>query len=277
MSGWPVADPTRPPTPDQALELARRARGALADDDRALHIGRACELARVKTLTRPLPVGSGRHTAMLLPEPDGFRAVVDSTTWHRAQHDDVGRRRLRFVLAHELGHTLFYEAGSPPRRTRPSDEREESFCDRFAMLLLVPQTVAGRTVADPDRLRGLATRYDVSLRLAAWAVTEAQPDLTLLMLRHGPHPRRGGDETMRTEWGANQQHFIAKGESFKSALADLAPGEYGQSFERLRLSGRERDYEIQAWRSAGSMLVALRERDATQSRPPSTRQLTLFK
>jgi Zn-dependent peptidase ImmA (M78 family) len=80
---------------------------------------------------------------------------------------------MRFRVAHELGHTLFYER-SPnqrPRRVRRGGSREEVFCDRFAQALLLPDDVLRRcgTAARLVRLQG---EYDVSLEVAVRAYAE---------------------------------------------------------------------------------------------------------
>ncbi len=229
----------------------------------------------VKVLNDSLGVGQHRHTAMLVPTHDGFRAVVDSAIWQRAREGEGGRRRLRFVLAHELGHTFFYRPGRPPKRSRAPDRLEERFCHRFATSLLVPPIAAGQATLDPRGLYGLAGRYDVSSRVAAWAIARARPSLTLLWLRHAPHPVRGGLETMRVEWGASER-FIARGESFKSPLAELAPGEHGHATQFLRLAGREEAVCIDAWRFDSSMLAVTRPSEPSASNVADTAWPRLF-
>jgi hypothetical protein len=74
--------------------------------------------------------------------------------------------------------------------------------------------------------------------------------------------------------------FIASGESFKSCLADLAPGEHGRSVQQLRLGGRDGEVELAAWRFDSAMLVVVHHLDGPplpQVQPmPSSRQLALF-
>jgi hypothetical protein len=231
----------------------------------------------VKVVNDSLGVGQHRHTAMLVPTHDGFRAVVDSALWQRAREAEGGRRRLRFVLAHELGHTFFYRPGRPPTRSLAPDRLEERFCHRFATSLLVPPIAARQATLDPRGLYGLAGRYDVSRRVAAWAIARARPSVTLLWLRHAPHPVRGGLETMRVEWDADaSERFIAWGESFKSPLAELAPGQHGQTTQTLRLAGREEAVSIDAWRFASSMLAVIQPSGAPASDVVDTPQPRLF-
>jgi hypothetical protein len=190
---------------------------------------------------------------MLVPTKEGFTAFVDCELWDRAASAEWARKRLRFVLAHELAHTLFYRPGRPPTRASAPNDAEERFCDAFATFLLVPTDAAARTPLDPGGLHALADRFDVSRRVAAWAITRARPEISILEFRRGEHPR-GGREAMRLQWGASP-HFLAHGESLKSPLAKLAPGEQGSCSQRLRFGGRDHDVDVKAWRHASSLLV----------------------
>src|SRR4051794_16900263 len=104
--GWPAAEGGR----DRAAPetLATRARTALARDDERLSLRHACEAANVRVQSEPLAVGGIHHTAMLVPAREGFHAWVDPELWRSARASSEDRRKLRFVLAHELGHTFFY-------------------------------------------------------------------------------------------------------------------------------------------------------------------------
>lgn len=237
----------------------------------------ACRAAGVSVTRRPLNVGDGRHTAMLVPTSRGFTAAVDSRLWDRALTAAAARRHVRFVLAHELAHTFFYEPGSPPSRRSAPDRLEESFCHHFATLLLVPRSAAQAASLEPEGLYALAGRYDVSRQVAAWAIVRGKPGVSIMMFRRGEHPSRGGADAMRLSWGASQ-HFLARGESFKSPLAELAPGERGGCSQRLRLGGRDRDVDIVAWRLANCMFVIARDRAAAlanrQAHAASTPELS---
>jgi len=211
----------------------------------------------VSVQRKELRIGEHRRSAILVPCVDGFRALVDTSLWEAARASDRGRRRMRFVVAHELGHTFFYAEGDPPRRTSAPGRTEEAFCHRFASALLVPPKAAMEASLDPRGLFALSSQYDVSARVAAMAIAAARPDVTLLWLRHAPHPHRGGEETMRVQWGAGSR-FIASGESLKSELAALAPGETGEVVEELRLSGRTEVSNVAAWRFGSSMLAIVR-------------------
>lgn len=276
MSGWPEISPLSPPL-SQVDELAGIARHAAGADEGPLPLREACRAAMVTVEARPLTLGRERHTAMLVPTNKGFRATIDQTLWEQAKQVDWGRHRLRFVLAHELGHTLFYRAGSPPKRERPADREEERFCHHFANSLLVTSAAAREAALEPEGLFALAGRFDVSLQVAAWAIARARPSVTVLWLRSAPHPSRGGLETMRVEWGASSKRFIAVGESLKSPLAQLSPGEQDESTELLRLAGRRERTHIRAWRFSSAMLaIVTPEEDEDAPSPPARQQVALF-
>jgi len=50
----------------------------------------------------------------------------------------------QFRVAHEIGHTLFFDNADPPRRLTPYRPDEEIFCDRFARFALLPGAVPTR-------------------------------------------------------------------------------------------------------------------------------------
>lgn len=269
MSSWPAISALASPL-SQVDDLARIARQAVGAEEGALPLRDACDAAKVSVEVRPLTLGQKRHRAMLVPTDKGFRATVDRVLWEQAKQADWGRHRLRFVLAHELGHTFFYRTGNPPKRERPADREEEQFCHHFANSLLVPPAAARRAPLEPEGLFALAGRFDVSLQVAAWAITRARPSVTLLWLRRAPHPTNGGQETMRVEWGASLERFIAVGESLKSPLAQLSPGEHDESTELLHLAGRRETTRIRAWRLSSAMLAIVTPEES-ESTPPTLR------
>ena len=72
---------------------------------------------------------------MLRAEQDGFQIIVNS---------DIEYTRERTTIAHEIGHTLFYDPSyAPPRRVYAADfpqrKREEWVCFAFARSLLLPK------------------------------------------------------------------------------------------------------------------------------------------
>jgi hypothetical protein len=114
-------------------------------DDGTIDMWRSMETFGWTVELRTLRAPDGGLQACLIPsEQGGFVVWVDDrpspsevAAGEEAEERGQSSPLVRFRLAHELAHTLFYEAGSPPtRRTQPSPD-EEAFCDDFAALLLV--------------------------------------------------------------------------------------------------------------------------------------------
>jgi hypothetical protein len=84
----------------------------------------------------------------------------------------------RFRAGHELGHTLFFDRRTPPRRVRPHTPEEESFCDSFSRFLLLPDSMAIPDV--PAELAVLARVYGLSLEIVAAALAERRGDVMAL-------------------------------------------------------------------------------------------------
>jgi hypothetical protein len=61
---------------------------------------------------------------------------------------------------------------------------------------------------------------------------------------------------MRVAWSASPR-FIAHGESLKSPLAELPPGESGTATEMLMLSGRQEMVRVEVWRFDHAMLAVI--------------------
>ena len=72
----------------------------------------------------------------------GFVVLVDTSLAERAAAAPAGSALIRQVLAHELAHSFFYAAGSPPERLLPLEAQEEIFCDAFALQILKRQVGA---------------------------------------------------------------------------------------------------------------------------------------
>jgi len=121
---------------------------------------------------------------------NGFRIPVDPTP--RGGWDDVEgplrkalyRQRRRFLVAHELAHSLFYERseGQRPARATPLNEAEERFCDEFARWLLLPRAVLERRRSSASAIFDLHREFDISVEVAARALTMAHPELWVAIL-----------------------------------------------------------------------------------------------
>lgn len=82
-------------------------------------------------------------------------------------------RRRRFTLAHEIGHTLFFERREGElkvRRDAPRGEALEAACHRAASMILIPTKaltaeLRERCLEGGERIRELADRFDVSIEV----------------------------------------------------------------------------------------------------------------
>ena len=136
-------------------------------------------------------VARGGPQALLQPAYNhGFRVCVDPTPRSR---DGAGRmmltqatrrHRTRFLTAHEIGHSFFYDrAAEQPRRIFPvGDFGEEDFCSEFARSLLVPPSAVTSSGATAAGIFSLATVFDVSAEVAARAVASMHPSRPFVAL-----------------------------------------------------------------------------------------------
>jgi hypothetical protein len=139
-----------------------------------------CTDANVVVERRRLRGAEGGIEATLTPlDGDRFKIVVDPEPpggWDRidpAVRADLERQRHRFRVAHELGHTLFYDrsAGRPRRRVAVT-RREEAFCDRFAQALLLPDGAVAKCAPSPGEVLRIQREYDVSLETCVRAFAD---------------------------------------------------------------------------------------------------------
>jgi hypothetical protein len=91
---------------------------------------------------RPAAIRSrhGAATALLVPEDvGGFTILVDEGMRSGGTGDLFRNRYARFLIAHEIGHSVFYDrSAQPPRRLVLATRDEEEFCNVFAARLLAP-------------------------------------------------------------------------------------------------------------------------------------------
>lgn len=81
--------------------------------------------------------------------------------------------RQRFSLAHELGHTLFYDVENGeirPRRDSPRGENLEAACHKAASMILIParalnRELKDRPLGDATSVIDLANRFEVSVEV----------------------------------------------------------------------------------------------------------------
>jgi len=120
------------------------------------------------------PFGS---EAALVPLGDGHAIELRGTS---------GERRLRFTIAHEIGHFLLHEGRAVAERGGAANRataRLEREADQFAAELLMPEPLVRQAaLEDGADARRLADRFEVSaqamsLRLRRLGLAERQSDL----------------------------------------------------------------------------------------------------
>lgn len=186
---WPRIELEEVPRPEEAAAIAQRIRQAIlppdAQDEPLCHPERLCELGHFRLRRRRLTAAQGDVQGWIFAEPgDSFLIEVDDEPaggWDTVpEHlrEEVGRQRLRFRVAHEIGHSFFFSrTGDTPEPLLPTSPKEEEFCDAFAGALLVPRDVVLGTETTPEGVVELHRRFDVSMQCAAHALQEAHgPD-----------------------------------------------------------------------------------------------------
>jgi Zn-dependent peptidase ImmA (M78 family) len=156
--------------------------------------------------------------AMLIPTSEGFKIKVNS---------NLPRVRRRFGLAHEIGHTYFFdiEASKPFRpypRTR-GDLTEERLCDIFAEEILMPEkdfVTTARRFGEPSlgTFLRLARTYDVSTRCTAIRIQNLKVwNVAIISWQYRGLDKKDGkkhDPKMRVSWSAVPKgHFVPTGDS----------------------------------------------------------------
>lgn len=202
----------------------------------------------------------GGPQALLIPKDgDGFDISVDPTPpggWGNIDPDlrrTLGRHRSRFLIAHELAHSFFFDRTprERPQRRQPSDPLEERFCDEFARWFLLPIGMVRRQPATAESVFHLHRTFDVSVQLAARALTEVYKDqswITIAIRR----PTSGVDlwrlqwssalSPLRTDEALERQLTGSSNPTCQCERADTTSA-YDDRRRQLVLAGRRRpDY-----------------------------------
>src|SRR5260221_7349902 len=122
------------PPENIAAELAVAVRQAVLGATAGLEA--YCDLVEVCRAggfrTTELANNDGHHLpeALLIPTAGGtFTIVVRRDDYQQR----VNRQRSRFRIAHEIGHSFFYDRSlRPPKKLTDDSKNEERFCDKFA-------------------------------------------------------------------------------------------------------------------------------------------------
>ena len=197
-----------------------------------------------------------RHSALLVPRIDGsFDVLVDAVSripgkgviprlGQRGTATDV--HRFRFRVAHEIGHSFFYNRHArPPTRLLPFSKEEERFCDEFASALLIPPPDVASYPADTSSVFEIQKRYQVSVQAAAHSLARAHPTVFILGLLRYRHPRTGriGDRVL---W-SHGPGFVPNEARLESIAVDKATAGCKASIvERLNLGALRGPYHVVA-------------------------------
>jgi len=210
-----------------AEECAARVRSATGfSPNERIALDPLLTLGRFDLRCEPLGANGGGIEAALAPRAENrFALSVDTKPrdgWGSmtpSVRKELARHRLRFRVAHEIGHSFFYDrAGERPRRMVPNSEEQERWCDRFASALLVPPSVLARRSAIPQSLAALQGQFDVSLQVAVRAFARVHHErFVALLVARGRRPPH-----IRVQWqkhhGAPAARWWA-GETLQRALS----------------------------------------------------------
>lgn len=156
-----------PKTPDAVAGLAQRVRLRAERETTRVDLDGICKASSIDVEVRAME--NTTIESLLIPSMSGGFSVIVREQAIRGYSTSNTAHRLRFRVAHEIAHSLFYDDGFPPRRAIRHSPEEELFCDEFARALLVPQERV-MDVRDASRIFALRDELDVSLQLVAHAV-----------------------------------------------------------------------------------------------------------
>jgi hypothetical protein len=206
--GWPSLD--RVPRLSEAARLAKDLREAVLGLERLAapltDLDGILDLGRLQVFDAQLSAEEGSQEAMLVPLPnDEFAISVDPTPrggWDCVRpplRDELRRHRVRFRIAHEIAHTLFYaRSAGEPRRSVLDSPAQEAFCDEFARALLVPPWVAAALPLTVRAIFDVQRRFDVSLEVAARSMAAAHGRGAAIALWYRP----SGADYLRLQWSS---------------------------------------------------------------------------
>ena len=183
-ASWPHCRYDQVPAPKEAARLVAAVRASVGAGSGYISLMRVCEAGgfrpRALSFGDVMPVGSVKGQdgdrelqALLVPGPRGFDVYVNADAPSKGASAEVVRRRSRFRLAHEIGHSFFYDRRQfVPERVSPGTVGEERFCDLFASLLLVPEDALPLNLS-PEAIRVISDRLDVSMEVVARAAADS--------------------------------------------------------------------------------------------------------
>lgn len=173
----------------EAAGAAKAVRSWTDTADRPVNVWTICARLGIEIVSRrfsgPVPV-----EAVLVPTAHGgFRVGVDDrppATTHDVLCGEARPTRVAFRVAHEIGHTMFFDQqGQEQRRSVAWHPVEETFCDEFASHLLMPDQVLNRIPRTAASLAGASAAFSVPLRSVVERVADADGGFAAAMYRRG--------------------------------------------------------------------------------------------
>jgi len=195
------------------------------------------------------------HQALLVPTADGsFEIIVDPSIRREEGNKtdaiipDIELHRLRFRIAHEIGHSFFYNRKvRPPKRLLDGSKEEELFCDHFASALLVPHSAIVKMPTRASTILKIRKLYSVSAEVAGRSLARINQEITVIGLLWRSNPRTGV-EGMRVVWSEGPK-YVPVGARLNSSIVNSAMLDTKASgIERLNIGGLHGDYSIDAVR-----------------------------
>jgi hypothetical protein len=165
---------------------------------RPLCVRSVAEIGGFELIETDMAVGRGGYRGLLQAVRGGFRVCLDTQSSDGAMDSPTRRRRMRFVAAHEIGHSFFFDRRAVrPERLLPIGSRaEERFCNEFACALLLPPEVVRSGPASPEAAFRLSEEWDVSVEVAARALAEWHPSAPFVAVGYWRPP----SSSVRLQW-----------------------------------------------------------------------------
>ena len=167
--------------------------------------------------------------AILVPVLGGFLLRLNS---------NLTSSRQRFSIAHEIGHTFFYNFSyNPPVRilSRESSrlliDKEEDICNAFARELLMPREFVERDLdehnnRDLELILTLASKYRVSAEVTArrLILDLSEYDKTVLIFAEKSSGRKNQNKNIWWYYGKTLKRYIRKDEDaiFRQVLSVIS-------------------------------------------------------
>jgi hypothetical protein len=256
---WPNITLTTVPPLTAAELLAAAVRDSVSTSSEACQdLSTVLALGRFELRICALSARGGGIEAALAPRSDDrFALLVDTEPrngWESVNprvREELSRHRLRFRVAHEIGHSFFYDrSGQRPRRVVFDSSEQERWCDRFASSLLLPPSAITAAPPSPRALIRLQRHFDVSLQVAARAVARVHRERFIaLLVARGARPPH-----VRVQWQKQHVAPSARWWTARELQSALASDRRSGSLDLPWPSG-ERVASWHALPSRGQLLV----------------------